>query len=122
MKKIFFIISTIFPICIGSVFISSCHCKKKAVEVYFSPDGTVQVSRNFEKEGYSKATVISYELDGCTYMLQLDNEQKLEPANLAAEFKKDKLAVWIKYSPKKNAASVCMAGQIVEISDIQLRK
>lgn len=85
--------------------------------------------RDFEKEGYMKGTVIFYELDACKYIIQLVSDptgpdviKQLEPTNLAAGFQQDQLAVWVKYIPKKGAVSACMAGEIVEITDIQLRK
>lgn len=77
---------------------------------------------DFAAEGYLKATVIYYEVDACKYVLQLEDAKKLEPVNLKEEFKKDQLPVWIKYLPKKNTVSICMAGTIVELTDIQLRK
>ncbi|MFH1005519.1 MAG: hypothetical protein V1781_08540 [Bacteroidota bacterium] len=79
----------------------------------------MEQKRDFEKEGYTKATVIFSDIDVCKYVLQLEDGKKLEPTNLLADFKKDKLAVWIKYQEKKNVISICMVGQIVEITDIQ---
>ncbi len=115
MKKIFF--TSLFLI-LCSWFFSSCHCKKKTTS---AKNTTAEVKRDFEKEGYIKATVIFYEVSGCEYILKLEDEKKLEPSNLSVEFKKDLLLVWIKYIPKKNEVSICMAGQMVELSDIQLR-
>src|SRR4051812_47827488 len=116
MKKAFLFSFLLFTF---SFLIVGCHCKKKA-----SADSktTVEVKKNFDKEGYVKATVINYTIDGCTFLLQLADEKKLEPTNLPEAFKKDNLSVWVKYVDKKDAMSICMAGQIVEISDIQLRK
>lgn len=116
MKKSFVLSLLIF---ISSTFIISCNCKKK---VQTETKTTTEVKRDFEKEGFVKATVINYTVDGCNFLLQLADEKKLEPTNLSADFKKDNLAVWVKYISKKGGMSVCMAGQIVEISDIQLRK
>ena len=114
MKKLFFLF--LIPYIL---YLSSCHCKKVASPTQAT---TTEQKRDFEAEGYTKATVISYEIDGCTYLLKLSDEKKLEPTNLSADFKKDQLAVWIKYVPKKGGVSICMAGQMVEISDIQIRK
>ena len=116
MKKLFFFSFFIYSF---SFLIISCHCKKNAT----SPEtiATAEVNRDFEKEGYVKATVIFYEVSGCEYILKLENEKKLEPTNLSLGFKKDLLPVWIKYTAKKNAVSVCMAGEIIELIDIQAR-
>lgn len=125
MKKLFCLFLSLYPIPY-TLYLSSCHCKKKIVA-----DATVSSAqtRDFEKEGYVKATVIYYEIDACKYILQLipdpngpDVLKQLEPTNLKEEFQQDQLAVWIKYIPKKNAVSACMAGQIVELSDIQMCK
>ncbi len=114
MKKIFFLAFFLFNF---SFLIVSCHCKKKGTET------TTAVKRDFAAEGYVQATVISYEIDACKYLLKVSEEKKLEPSPaLSAEFQKDQLPVWVKYTPKKGGMSPCMAGQMVDISDIQLRK
>lgn len=100
-------------------FIENNEAKKVLVESIASSD-TFQM--DFEKEGYSKATIVNYQVDGCTFILQLADGKKLQPYNLSDEFKKDQFAVWIKYVPKKNVFNSCMAGQVVELSDIQIRK
>jgi hypothetical protein len=71
---------------------------------------------------YTKAEVINYAIDGCTWMLQLKDGKKLQPSYLKPEFQKDKLKVWIKYSPKKGGVGICMAGEMVNITEIELRK
>ena len=120
MKKTFKFLLVFFLFNFFFLVFSSCHCKKKITSA--SQPSTAEQKRDFEKEGYVKATVINYEVDGCTFLFKLSDEKKLEPTSLSAEFKKDQLAVWIKYTPKKGAVSTCMAGQVVELSDIQIRK
>jgi hypothetical protein len=100
-------------------FIENNEAKKVKIESGASSDS---FKMDFEKEGYAKATIISYQVDGCTFILQLSDGKKLQPYNLSDEFKKDQLTVWVKYVPKKNVFNSCMAGQVVELSDIQLRK
>ncbi len=116
MKKLFL---CAFLILSFSFLLTSCHCKKKTAASQNNPS---EVMRNFSEEGYTKAVVINYEIDGCNYLLQIAEQKKLEPTNLPQEFKKDKLDVWIKYVPKKGGMSICMAGQMIDITDIQLRK
>lgn len=73
--------------------------------------------------GYKKATVINYALDGCMWMLELEDKTKKEPKNLPEEFRVENKAVWVKYSiAKKGGMSICMAGEMVEIEDIKARK
>lgn len=116
MKKIVSIIFSLFVLH-SSFFLAACCGKKKAIA-----QSSKEIKRDFENEGYIKATVIFYEVSGCEYVLKLEDEKKLEPSNLAADYKKDQLAVWLKYISKKGGMSVCMAGQMVDIIDIQLRK
>ena len=75
-----------------------------------------------EKANFTKATVINYKLDGCSWMLQLEGGKKLEPINLNVEFQKENLKVWIQYEPFTQGASICMAGEIVKITAIEARK
>lgn len=66
------------------------------------------------------ATVIDYsELDGCRFLLKLEDGRKLEPVNLENKYMKDGLRVLITW---KNAEgmSICMAGTMVEITSIRL--
>ena len=110
-----------FLILISSFVLVSCHCKKKTATT--APPDTTQTKRDFPKEGYFSAMVINYEMDACRYLVIVNGEKKLEPSKpLASEFQKDQLAVWVKYADKKGAVSACMAGQVVDITDIQLRK
>lgn len=120
MKKIFLFA---FLICISSVvFVSCCDCGKKKTSTTTTTT-TPEVQRDFAKEGYVPATVIFSDLETCPYLLVLASEKRLEPSvGLAAAFQQDKLFVWIKYAEKKGGMSVCMAGTLVDIADIQLRK
>jgi hypothetical protein len=118
MKKLFHLLLAIFLVNFSLAF-TSCCCKKKAAN---KNTVATDVKRDFEKEGYVKATVINYEVDGCSFMIQLEDGKKLDPSSLADDFRKDQTAVWIKYTIKKGGASVCMAGQMIDVSDIQFRK
>jgi len=51
-----------------------------------------------QAQGFVKAMVISYEIDGCNYMLELESDKsRLEPDGLQPEYQKDSMKVWIKY-------------------------
>jgi hypothetical protein len=80
---------------------------------------------NYEKEGYVKALVINYKVDGCGFLIELTDKAKtkLMPEKLSDELKKDKQKIWLKYAPvKKQPMSTCMAGKYIEVTDIQKRK
>jgi len=89
-----------------------------------SPKSAIPVSEeiNYKEKGYVPATVINYTVDGCTWMLKLDNDKKLQPLELKPEFQRDNLDVWIKYVIKKGAVGICMAGEIVSLTEIVIRK
>ena len=71
------------------------------------------------EEGYEKATVIDNTgLDGCRFMLQLESGKKLQPTNLEEQYLKNGKQLWIKYVVQKDAMSVCMAGDVVNITSI----
>lgn len=71
-----------------------------------------------EQSGFVKATIINYTLDGCNFMLLLEDGKKLEPVNFSEEFKKDNIKVWIKYQHYKGT-SICMAGEMVTVTAIE---
>jgi hypothetical protein len=81
------------------------------------------------KEGFVKATVLKYEVESCGYILVLDGKTKkdpkikLQPENMDVKFKKNKLKVWVKYvMPKVQPMTTCMAGQVVKIEEMKIRK
>lgn len=74
---------------------------------------------DYAAQGYSKATVIDFSgLDGCGFLLQLEDGTRLQPENLEPAFEKNSIPVWVKYYPQKNAVSICMAGKVVHVTDI----
>lgn len=88
---------------------------------------TVKATPEVRKEpvpsyiGFTKATVINSTLDGCTWLMELEDSKKLEPVNLKEDFKKDGLKVWIQYKHYENF-SFCMAGEMVTITAIEIRE
>ena len=118
MKKIIATAGILF-LAIVLIGISSC-CTHKKTTAAVEPAKTQAV--NYEKEGYTKVTVLHYTIDGCQYVLQLADGKKLEPQNLAEELKVDKKELWVKYEIVRGAASICMAGEIVKITDYKVIK
>lgn len=76
-----------------------------------SPSGSVP-------KGYVTATIKQIALDGCNWMLVLENQQQLEPVNLADSLKINELPVLVNYVPAPGP-SICMAGQRIRIIDIK---
>ena len=59
-------------------------------------------------------------LDGCSWVIKLENNEVLEPTNLAEtgiELKEGK-KIWVKYTVEEGMASICMVGPIVSIDAI----
>ncbi len=80
---------------------------------------------NYVKEGFVKAIIIDYKVDGCKFLIQLADKEKtkLVPDKLTDNFKKDKIKVWVKYTvAKKQEMSSCMAGKQCEVIEIKKRK
>lgn len=87
-----------------------CACKTKEK----------QPAVDYAQQGYTKAIVRDYQLDGCRFMIFLDETRKLEPDALPEEMKRDSLPVWVKYQSDPRM-SICMAGETVKIIDIKKR-
>ncbi|NOX86086.1 MAG: hypothetical protein GXO86_09000 [Chlorobi bacterium] len=68
-----------------------------------------------------KATLYDYTgLDGCSWVIKLDDGEVLEPDNLGGfdiEIKDGK-KVWVKYTLAKEQISICMVGPRVDIVEI----
>lgn len=94
------------------VFTGMTSCKHK------SKTGT---DVDYGAQGYIAATVINYEVDGCQWMIQLENGTKYEPQNMDESFRKDQQKVWIKYVEVKGAMTICMAGKVIKLTDIKQR-
>lgn len=69
-------------------------------------------------ENASKATLADYTgLDGCGWIIELDNGDRLEPTNLN-DFDlelKDQQKIWVTYRSAANLGSICMVGEMVLI-------
>jgi hypothetical protein len=103
MSKLFFYSSVLFLL---------FSCKTKKLE-----------TRDFQKEGFSSATIIKYEVESCGYLIRLADDQLLMPDSLPKAFEKNNLDVWIKFQfLKKQAPSVCMAGKNIKLIEIAERK
>lgn len=70
---------------------------------------------------YERAVIRYWELDGCRYLLELENGSKLNPGTLPAAFEKDNLEVWVKYK-KVDRVNICMSGTTVDITEIYKRE
>jgi hypothetical protein len=61
--------------------------------------------------------------DGCGMVIEVLDNEFIEPTNLA-EFDispKDGMKIWVSYKLSENSASICMIGEIVDIICIQER-
>jgi hypothetical protein len=85
----------------------------------------ISCSKNDPPEpGARKAVIHDYTgLDGCGWVIRLDEGETLEPTNLQSfgiKLKEGK-KVWITYTELNDLASICMVGPIVRIDGIWAR-
>ncbi len=82
----------------------------------FITDDTAAMN-NSENTG----TVVDYTgLDGCSYIIELDNGKKLEPVKFPVDFQfYNGQRVLVDYKVIDNVASICMVGDMVEIITIE---
>ena len=110
MKRSLTLLAIIF-LSLGAMVTTSCKSKKQAPPEI-----------DYAALGYKSATVINYEVDGCQWMIEMADGKKYEPNNMQEDFRKDKLKVWVKYTVVKGAMTICMAGEVIKLSDIKERK
>lgn len=76
---------------------------------------------NMPEDGAIAATLYDYTgLDGCSWIIKLENDEVLEPLNLqdfGIELQEGK-NIWVKYSVSTNTASICMVGSMITIEGI----
>lgn len=72
-------------------------------------------------EGCTNATLRDLTgLDGCTWIIELTDGSRLEPVNLN-DFDislSDGLSICIEYQERTDLASICMVGQIIELTSL----
>lgn len=95
-------------------------CCKKSISV-LSGNDLLKSSQVIIDHKLVEATVLDYRnLDGCTFLMQLNNGEKLQPENLDSVFQKNNLQVLIKYHlTGKN--TICMTGKTILIDFIKLK-
>lgn len=73
------------------------------------------------KNNKHNGTVVDYTgLDGCGFVIELDNGEKLEPAKYPQHFQfYDGQRVALNYAERRDLMSTCMVGKIVEITQIE---
>lgn len=61
-----------------------------------------------------------HNLDGCGFLIQLDNGTKLEPIEVTPEFEfTEGQRIKVSYQHLEGVASTCMAGELVRITEIK---
>jgi hypothetical protein len=85
-----------------------------------TPKGTgVMTRQEAIRQGYIHVTVKDYrDLDGCQFLLVLENGEKLQPQQMDEKYKVDSIMLYIKYK-KIDGMSICMAGTLVELTDVK---
>jgi hypothetical protein len=72
---------------------------------------------------YTNGKIVKGTVDGCTWLIKLDEEKYLQPINLNAFIKKPRNGQKVKfvYNVAKGKAGFCMMGQMVELVAIKKR-
>jgi hypothetical protein len=70
---------------------------------------------------FTKGKLLKGEIDGCTWLIELQDKKILQPSNIT-KFNiklKDGKRIRFKYKSLKNVAGFCMMGDMVEITEIK---
>lgn len=120
MKKIIFALSIISLITI------QCKNKEKSSnistreELVFNGSPRILKNSNVELKGYTTGVIEDRTgLDGCTFLIKVNDSTTYEPVNLPEAFKKGATKVYFKYALSR-APSICMVGQTVSIKEMNL--
>jgi hypothetical protein len=110
-------ILTIFFLLFALSVVPGCHRKIAAGKSAKQEKDNSTIADN---NGFTPATVVYLTLDGCAWMLKLEDGKLLQPYQLEPEFQKENLKVLIKYTINKKAMGICMSGTIVNLTAIKL--
>jgi len=91
-------------------------CVLNSAGVLLAHNGLCENNINMSVNG----TIIKGNLDGCGWLIKGDDNKYYEPINLSDNLKKEGLKTTFKFKKIENYASICMAGQIVEIIDYDI--
>ena len=58
-------------------------------------------------------------LDGCRYMILLEDSTYLNPINLLEDYRKQNMSICFSFEYKPSIPSVCMKGKMIEIKEIK---
>lgn len=91
-----------------------------------APDYSIKVIVRKPSRPLVEATVKNFTgLDGCGFVIVLDDGTKLEPAKRNDAFNsfvfKDNQAIALSYTVLRNTGSICMVGQAIQIDEIYTR-
>jgi hypothetical protein len=100
-------------------------CKKNLVLTFaFLALHIISCNKQSECNNSQRAKLVNMTgLDGCSWMIELNNGTKLEPTNLN-DFNinlEQNQKIWIVYHTAAQMASICMHGEIVTIDCISER-
>ncbi len=89
------------------------------IAIFYSCDSTRESTKQDKSyEGLVPAMILDYsELDGCEYILTLNDGQKLQPIELPDEFASDSMRVLISYK-FLDQPGICMTGRIIQLNAI----
>lgn len=82
-----------------------------------------KTNNEFVCENSVPAKLVNKQVDGCTWLIELEDGSILEPLNLK-EFdieKKNNKKIWITYEDTEGYVSICMMGPIVRVNCISER-
>jgi len=57
-------------------------------------------------------------LDGCSFVIELEDGDYVEPLDLPGAFKQDSLEIYFDYKPVPDSASICMLGDVVYVTNV----
>lgn len=99
---------------------NACKAKKKTAEKEDPRAESIMPKEKPEVEGTLRNMT---GLDGCRWMIELNNGQKLQPTNMA-DFDVpmvDGQRVWVDFVEQQGVMSICMAGKVVKLIKLYTR-
>ena len=100
--------------------LTACPGKNETEQQTTTEASTKQTMEPIKQDWLQVKVVDMRGLDGCRFLLELENGKRLQAINLSPEHQKTGLKLRITYKMAEGYMGICMAGDMVELVNVEV--